>query len=168
MGQEQLIQRSRISEKQEMQALTDGLTKVNSSESLALYAKAKRCQVGGTGNGMRNINNGVDIITKVYPADIIPDKKILEQQRQRGVFRLNNFLNDPYFINQLGLSEGAIATGHPNAQAPGLADADEDMGDLEDDELEVELTEEEFNYAVKMTEVSIRQLTKQHVINMRK
>ena len=73
---------------------------------------------------------------------IIPDKKILEQQRQRGVFRLNNFLNDPYFINQLGLSEGAIATGHPNAQAPGLTDADEDMGDLEDDELEVELTEE--------------------------
>ena len=30
------------------------------------------------------------------------------------------------------------------------------------------MTEEEFQYAVKMTEVSIRQLTKQHIINMRK
>jgi len=39
----------------------------------------------------------MDITTKVYPADVIPDKKSLEQQRQRGVFRLNNFLNDPYF-----------------------------------------------------------------------
>ena len=38
----------------------------------------------------------------------------------------------------------------------------------EDDELEVELTEEEFNYAIKMTDVSIRQLTKQHIINLRK
>jgi hypothetical protein len=27
---------------------------------------------------------------------------------------------------------------------------------VEDDELEVELTEEEFNYAIKMTDVSIR------------
>jgi hypothetical protein len=65
----------------EMQALTAGIDKTNSAESLVLYAKAKRSQVGGTGNGMRNINNGVDIITKVYPADIIPDKKVLEQQR---------------------------------------------------------------------------------------
>ena len=63
-----------------MQALTAGLDKTNSAESLILYAKAKRSQVGGTGNGMRNINNGADIITKVYPADIIPDKKILEQE----------------------------------------------------------------------------------------
>lgn len=31
----------------------------------------------------------------------------------------------------------------------------------EDEELEVELTEEEFHYAVKMTDVAIRQLTKQ-------
>ena len=46
-----------------MQALTAGIDKTNSAESLVLYAKAKRSQVGGTGNGMRNINNGVDIIT---------------------------------------------------------------------------------------------------------
>ena len=61
-----------------MQALTSEAEKTNSAESLVLYAKAKRSQIGGTGNGMRNINNGVDIITKVYPADIIPDKKVLE------------------------------------------------------------------------------------------
>lgn len=47
-------------------------------------------------------------------------------------------------------------------------DTDDEAGDQDDDELEVELTQEEFNYAVKMTEVSIRQLTKQHVINLRK
>ena len=61
-----------------MQALTRGQDKTNSAESLALYAKAKRSQIGGAGNGMRNINNGVDIITKVYPADIIPDKKTMD------------------------------------------------------------------------------------------
>ena len=36
------------------------------------------------------------------------------------------------------------------------------------EELEVELTEQEFQYAIKMTDVSIRQLTKQHIINLRK
>ena len=41
---------------------------------------------------------------------------------------------------------------------------DEDDGER----LEVELTEEEFNYAVKMTDVSIRQLTKKHITNLRK
>ena len=49
-----------------------------SSESLKMYAKAKRSQIGGTGNGMRNIADGLDITTKVYPSDIIPDKKIIE------------------------------------------------------------------------------------------
>lgn len=167
MGHEQLIQKSKISQKNEMQALTAGLDKVNSAESLVLYAKAKRAQVSGTGNGMRNINNGVDIITKVYPADIIPDKKLLEQQRQRGVFRLNNFLNDPYFINQLGLGSTADP-GSATGPAAAKGDTDEETAEQDDDELEVELTQEEFNYAVKMTEVSIRQLTKQHVINLRK
>ncbi len=37
----------------------------------------------------------------------------------------------------------------------------------EDEQLEIELTEDEFNYAVKMTEHSIRQLTKSHIIEMR-
>lgn len=44
-----------------------------------------------------------------------------------------------------------------------------EFGDDEmEEELEVELTLEEFQYAVKMTDVSIRQLTKQHIINLRK
>ena len=118
------MQKTKIAQKLEMQALTAGIDKTNSAESLVLYAKAKRSQVGGTGNGMRNINNGVDIITKVYPADMIPDKKLLEQQRQRGVFRLNNFLNDPYFINQLGLGQnrgqdGSGAAGPGGDRGPG-------------------------------------------------
>lgn len=41
---------------------------------------------------------------------------------------------------------------------------DDNLGD----ELEVELTEQEFHYAIKMTDVSIRLLTKQHIINLRK
>jgi hypothetical protein len=37
----------------------------------------------------------------------------------------------------------------------------------EEDQLEIELTEDEFNYAVKMTEHSIRRLTKAHIIELR-
>lgn len=37
----------------------------------------------------------------------------------------------------------------------------------DDDQLEIELTEDEFNYAVKMTEHSIRRLTKAHIIELR-
>ncbi len=33
--------------------------------------------------------------------------------------------------------------------------------------MEIELTEDEFNYAVKMTEHSIRRLTKAHIIELR-
>ena len=35
------------------------------------------------------------------------------------------------------------------------------------EELEIELTEEEFHYAVEMTEASIRRLTKAHIIDLR-
>ena len=37
----------------------------------------------------------------------------------------------------------------------------------EEDELEIELTEDEFHYAVEMTEASIRRLTKAHIIDLR-
>lgn len=74
-----------------------------SQENLKVYAMAKRSQIKGTGNGLRNVTDGMDLTTKVYPTDIIPDKKILESQNQRGVFRQNNFLNDPYVTKQLGL-----------------------------------------------------------------
>lgn len=36
-----------------------------------------------------------------------------------------------------------------------------------DENLEIELTEDEYNYAVKMTEHSIRRLTKAHIIELR-
>ena len=68
-----------------------------------MYAMAKRNQIGGTGNGPRNLNDGIDITTKVYPTDIIPEKKAQDTANQRGVFRLNNFLNDPYVTKQLGI-----------------------------------------------------------------
>ena len=38
---------------------------------------------------------------------------------------------------------------------------------VEEDELEIELTEDEFYYAVEMTEASIRRLTKAHIIDLR-
>ena len=37
----------------------------------------------------------------------------------------------------------------------------------EEEDLEIELTEEEFHYAVEMTEASIRRLTKAHIIDLR-
>ncbi len=39
--------------------------------------------------------------------------------------------------------------------------------DDEEEQLEIELTEDEFNYAVEMTEHSIRRLTKAHIIELR-
>lgn len=38
---------------------------------------------------------------------------------------------------------------------------------MEEDELEIELTEDEFQYSVEMTEASIRRLTKAHIIDLR-
>ena len=37
----------------------------------------------------------------------------------------------------------------------------------DDEELEIELTEDEFHYAVEMSEQSIRRLTKAHIIDLR-
>ena len=37
----------------------------------------------------------------------------------------------------------------------------------EEDDLEIELTEDEFQYAVEMTEAAIRRLTKAHIIDLR-
>ena len=74
---------------------------------------------------------------------------------QKGVFRQNNFLNDPYISKQLGLGGGGEMGRFMNVNSD---KANQDT--QEDDELEVELTEEEFHYAVKMTDVAIRQLTK--------
>lgn len=43
----------------------------------------------------------------------------------------------------------------------------QDLMEEEEEQLEIELTEDEFNYAVKMTEHSIRRLTKAHIIELR-
>lgn len=43
----------------------------------------------------------------------------------------------------------------------------ERLGDSDGDELEIELTEEEFHYAVEMTEQSIKRLTKAHLIDLK-
>jgi len=43
----------------------------------------------------------------------------------------------------------------------------ERMNDSDGDELEIELTEEEFHYAVEMTEQSIKRLTKAHLIDLK-
>ena len=55
------------------------------------------------------------------------------------MFPQNNFLNDPYVTKQLGDIKQEEAEGPQTGE-----------------ELEVELTEEEFNYAVRMTDISIR------------
>lgn len=125
-----------------------------SQKQFKSYAEQKRNQFSGAGNATRNKYDGIDITTKVYPSDIIPDRKAIEQANQKGVFRMNNFLNDPYVTKQLGL-----------VTAP---QSEEQEAEDDNEELEVELTEEEFNYAVKMTEISIRQLNKKHINSLRK
>ena len=40
-------------------------------------------------------------------------------------------------------------------------------GDTDEDDLEIELNEEEFQYAVMMTEQSIKRLTKAHLIDLK-
>ena len=131
-----------------MKALTPAGSQGVSRESLKMYGDAKKSQIGGTGNGIRNLMVGADVTTKVYPSDVIPERLMVDQVKQRGVFRLNNFLNDPYFTNQLGLGAQKVVM------------PDDFLEEGQDEELEVELTLEEFQYAVKMTDVSIRQLTK--------
>lgn len=101
-----------------------------SQENLMAYGRAKRQQFGGNGNAPRNTNDGIDLTTKVYPSDVIPDKKEYDKANQRGVFRQNNFLNDPYVTKQLGLQA--------NQQQEG--DQEDNQDNDEDDELEVELT----------------------------
>lgn len=65
-------------------------------------------------------------------------------------YRPNNFMTDQSLIaNRLG--------------SMGRGSLPDDI----DDNLEIELTEDEYNYAVKMTEHSIRRLTKAHIIELR-
>ena len=89
---------------------------------------------------------GSDLVTKVYPSDVIPDQHI---ERKRD-YRPNNFMT------QMSKSKLVTQPSNPLIEAS-----------TEDDELEIELTLEEFHYSVEMTEISIRRLTKAHIIDLR-
>lgn len=99
----------------------------------------------------KNINaTGNLLATKVYPSGVIPINQNLGSHNasvggKNKNFRPNNFLND-----------------QPAQQVRPSMEHEAD-----EDQLEIELTEDEFNYAVKMTEHSIRRLTKAHIIELR-
>jgi len=61
------------------------------------------------------------------------------------------------------MSEGIFYNGAKHGANKGIYFNSED----EEEQLEIELTEDEFNYAVKMTEHAIRRLTKAHIIELR-
>lgn len=116
--------------------------------------------------------NGGDLTTKVYPSDVIPEK---QTQVRKFEYRPNNFMAGKQDFQQSKahssqMSDYAVqrsAMMAPNDQhGTGFAASPEQV-DSDGDELEIELTEEEFNYAVEMTEKSIKRLTKAHLIDLK-
>lgn len=114
---------------------------------------------------------GNDLITKVYPSDVIPDQYI---ERKRD-YRPNNFMSGE--VSVLGQG-GQLLRSNLRGSNSRLLKADRQAQQYsqlqhrptmhsEEDELEIELTEDEFHYAVEMTEASIRRLTKAHIIDLR-
>lgn len=101
---------------------------------------------------LENLMARPQLVTKVYPSNVIPDKLESEANNPRGVYRFNNFQNDPNY----------------NFKQTVFAETNHEGEGQENEDLEVELTDDEFQYAVRMTEFSLRQLTKQHVINLKK
>jgi hypothetical protein len=97
---------------------------------------------------------GNDLTTKVYPTDVIPEKNV---QVRKFEYRPNNFMAAKSDHNQM----------HENDQNQNFAASPERLNDSDGDELEIELTEEEFHYAVEMTEQSIKRLTKAHLIDLK-
>lgn len=76
----------------------------------------------------------------VYPTHMIPDasqKSLHTKSSKQDEFRPNNFM--------YGIQKSTI------------------HADEEDEPLEIDLTEDEYNYAVRMTEHSLRRLTKSHI-----
>ena len=95
---------------------------------------------------------GNDLTTKVYPTDVIPEKNM---QVRRFEYRPNNFMAAKADFQQSKIpsesnqySQIQDVGGHGS----GFAASPERIGDSDGDELEIELTEEEFHYAVEMTE----------------
>jgi hypothetical protein len=79
----------------------------------------------------------------VYPTTMIPDssqKSLISRSSKVNEMRPNNFMY-----------------GMPKSSKQ----------DEEEEPLEIDLTEDEYNYAVRMTEYSIRKLTKSHIIDLR-
>jgi len=87
---------------------------------------------------------GKKVDPTIYPTTMIPDssqKSLYSKTSKADNLRPNNFM--------YGVS-------HHQKQ------------EIEEDEpLEIDLTEDEYNYAVRMTEYSIRKLTKSHIIELR-
>ena len=112
-------------------------------------------------------SKGNDLVTKVYPSDVIPDQYV---ERKRD-YRPNNFMSGE--VASSGSS--SMLRANTRAQNSVLGRRDQypaarsalEPYPQEEEELEIELTEEEFQYAVEMTEVSIRRLTKAHIIDLR-
>jgi len=103
----------------------------------------------------RHLESGTDLVTKVYPSDVIPDQYV---DRKRD-YRPNNFMS---------VNPNAGAGGSSSQLQQLYPDQSGRMTNLNDDEeLEIELSEDEFFYAVEMTEASIRRLTKAHIIDLR-
>jgi hypothetical protein len=89
---------------------------------------------------------------------VIPEQYV---ERKRD-FRPNNFLGAS-FVSQ---SQQSILQSKLGRQSQ-LQGPKGEASLHEEEDLEIELTEEEFHYAVEMTEASIRRLTKAHIIDLR-
>jgi hypothetical protein len=114
--------------------------------------------------------NGGDLTTKVYPSDVIPEK---QTQVRKFEYRPNNFMAGKQDFTQSKAHSSQMSDYAAQKSAmqndqhgTGLA-ASPERADSDADELEIELTEEEFNYAVEMTEKSIKRLTKAHLIDLK-
>lgn len=114
---------------------------------------------------------GSDLITKVYPSDVIPDQFV---ERKRD-YRPNNFMSGEVSIIGTGTvvrqnirgSNSRLLKYDRQAISQQSQQSVNRTTDLDEEELEIELTEDEFHYAVEMTEASIRRLTKAHIIDLR-
>ena len=120
---------------------------------------------------------GVVVMTKVYQSSVIPDQKEYSQvhSQLKKNYRPNNFMAELPYQQALNAQQMHMlafsAKGHQMSSPL----------DLDDQELlEIELTgkqkfthsyyasiEDEFNYAVQMTDQSIRRLTKAHIVELR-
>eukprot|EP00347_Sterkiella_histriomuscorum_P001245 403372773 len=147
---------------QEQSRMTQIMPYVEATNSRMRSMKAGGIVGSATAAGRHALQTaGLEVTTKVYPSTVIPDKNEIHMINsiQKKNYRPNNFMNEApgYGVQRAGYVQqgyqSGLANNHPN--------------DEEEDQLEIELTEDEFNYAVKMTEHSVRRLTKAHIIELR-